>query len=179
MTSGGKAIVAGAVGGLVGTWAMNYVQRWWSLAADGAAPYSPGGKHDARDWQERSEGRNANEMAAEAVGERVVSRPLTQGERRAGARLVHFAFGTAMGAIYGARRGRSRHPSIGHGVGFGLALWAAADELTLPLIGLSAPAEERPAEMHLQAVAAHIVYGGVAELGRSAVMSLWSDNPAR
>jgi hypothetical protein len=151
---------------------MSQAQRWWTLAADGTPPQSAGGKHDARDWQERSEGQNANELAAEAVGERATGRPLTRAERRVGARLSHYAFGTAMGALYGAQRVRSRETSLRDGVAFGLAVWAIADELAMPILGLSRPTTRRPAGMHLQAAAAHLVYGGVTELTRGAIAHL-------
>ena len=59
-----KGILAGAAGGLVGTWAMSHAQRLWTKAADTRVPESAGGKHDARDWQERSEHQNSNELAA-------------------------------------------------------------------------------------------------------------------
>ena len=169
----GRALLSGAVGGFIGTWAMSHSQRWWTLAADGQPSRSSGGKHDARDWQERSEGQNANELVAQSIGERVTGRPLTPDERRVGAQLMHYAFGTAMGALYGASRARARDMSLSSGIAFGLALWAIADELAMPILGLSRPTTERPLEMHLQAAAAHIVYGGVAELTRAGVSRDW------
>jgi uncharacterized protein DUF1440 len=168
----GRAILAGAIGGFMGTWAMSHTQRWWTLAADGTPSQSAGGKHDARDWQERSEGQNANEQAAEAIGERATGRPLTPDERRVGAQIMHYAFGTAMGALYGAQRALSREIRLRDGIAFGLGLWAIADEMAMPLLGLSRSTRNRPAEMHLQAAAAHIVYGGVTELTRGTVTRL-------
>ena len=179
MTNHAKAILAGALGGLVGTWAMNHLQRWWTLAADGGPPQSAGGKHDARDWQERSEGQNSNEVAADVVGQRIAGRPLTPDDRRVGARLMHYAFGSAMGALYGPCRSRSESVSLRDGVAFGLVLWAAADELAMPLLGLSGPVTNRPLEMHLQAAAAHIAYGSVTELTRSATVGLAGANVDR
>jgi hypothetical protein len=167
-----KAMFAGAVGGFVGTWAMSHTQRWWTLAVDGTPSQSAGGRHDARDWQERSEGRNANELAADAVGESASGRRLTPGERRAGSQLSHYAFGTMMGALYGALRPRPSDISLRDGVAFGLGLWAIADEAAMPILGLSRSPAHRPVEMHLQAAAAHVVYGGVAELARGVVARL-------
>jgi len=63
----GIALAAGIVGGLAGTWVMNYTQRWWTLAVDGHPPHSAAGKHDARDWQERTERQNSNELAANRI----------------------------------------------------------------------------------------------------------------
>lgn len=54
---------------------MNYAPCLWTLSVDGEAPRSAGGKHDARDWQEREEGRNANELAAQAVATTLAAGP--------------------------------------------------------------------------------------------------------
>jgi hypothetical protein len=59
-----KGFVPSAIGGLIGTWAMSEAQRAWSRAADDEVPPSAGGTHDARDWQERDEHQNSNELAA-------------------------------------------------------------------------------------------------------------------
>ena len=77
-----KAILAGALGGLAGTWAMNEAQRGWTHVVDGDAPASAAGKHDARDWQERSEGRNSNEMAAQVIATTVIGRAAHIRQRR-------------------------------------------------------------------------------------------------
>src|SRR5688572_7463336 len=131
-----RGVLAGALGGLAGTWAMNHAQRFWTRAVDQDTPESAGGKHDARDWQERSEGQNSNELAAQAVGRRAIGRPLTRPELRVAAPLVHYSFGTAVGALYGAYAERQRRPRLLQGVGFGTTLWLVADEVVMPAIGL-------------------------------------------
>ena len=47
---------------------------------DGAAGESAGGRHDARDWQERSENQNANELAAQALARHTIGRRLRRDE---------------------------------------------------------------------------------------------------
>jgi uncharacterized membrane protein YagU involved in acid resistance len=146
---------------------MNYAQRLWTLAAAGRPPDSAAGKHDARDWQERIEHQNSNELAAQAAASVTLDRPLTRRELAVAAPVIHFSFGAAVGAVYGAyaeshRRRRS-------GAGLGTTLWLAADELAMPLLGLSRSTLRRPMEMHAQAFLAHLVYGVVAELVRRAV----------
>jgi hypothetical protein len=156
-----QGIAAGAVGGLVGSWAMSEVQRLWTCAVDGAAPESAGGRHDARDWQERSEHQNSNELAAEALAGYILGRRLTHEELRVAAPLMHYLFGTAVGAIYGAYAERRR--ADGSGAAFGTTVWLAADELAMPLLGLSGSTARRPLEMHVQSLAAHLVYGTATE----------------
>jgi putative membrane protein len=161
-----RAVFAGAIAGLVGTWAMSQAQRLWTLMVDGKAPQSAGGRHDARDWQERSEHRNSNELAAQAVARHVLGRRLTWQELRLAAPLSHYAFGAAMGAIYGPYAERRRARS---GAGFGIALWLAADQIAMPLLGLSRSTSRRPTEMQAQSLVAHLVYGAGTELTRRLV----------
>jgi hypothetical protein len=59
--------IGAALGGLAGTLAMNYAQRLWTVTAGERPPASAADLHDARDWQERSEHQNSNELAATAL----------------------------------------------------------------------------------------------------------------
>ena len=163
-----NGLLAGAVGGLAGTWAMSEAQRLWTEAVDGAAPESAAGKHDARDWQERSEGQNSNEIAAQAVATTVIGRRLEHDELAVGAALMHYTFGTAVGALYGAFAWR--YPRYASGLGLGLAVWLLADEIAMPLLGLSDSTLRRPAEKRMQSIAAHLVFGMTAERTRRAVI---------
>jgi hypothetical protein len=162
-----NGFVAGAVGGLIGTWAMSEAQRLWTHVVDGKAPESTGGRHDARDWQERSEHQNSNELAAQAIARYVLGRRLTKHELRVAAPLMHYVFGASVAAVYGAYAQRKQ--SQMSGVGFGTTVWLAADEIAMPLLGLSDSTSRRPFEMHLQSLAAHFVYGTVTEMTRRSV----------
>ena len=154
-------MLAGAIGGVAGSWAMSEAQRAWTHAVDGTAPVSAAGKHDARDWQKRTEGQNSNEIAAQLLATRFVGHRLEGGELAVAAALVHHTFGAAMGALYGAYL--TRHRRLDTGVGFGLTVWLLADEIAMPLLGLSGSTLRRPFEKHLQSIAAHIVFGMTTE----------------
>lgn len=154
-------MLAGAIGGLVGTWAMNEAQHLWTRAAGGRAPHSAGGRHDAREWQERSEHRNSNELAAQALARPLLGRPLTRQELAVAAPLAHFLFGATMGAVYGAYAERRRGSRVG--AAFGTTLWLGADQVAMPLLGLSEWPVRRGLEMQLQSLTAHLVYGTVTE----------------
>jgi putative membrane protein len=167
-----KGAVAGAIGGAAGTLAMNYFQAWWSRAVHGVEPESAAGKHDARDWQELAEGQNANEIAAQRLAVRALDRPLDARELEKGAKAVHFAFGTVMGGLYGAFWEFSPATRQMGGAAFGTAVWAAADEIAVPLLGLSRPTTEHPPQRHVHAFAAHIVYGVATEVVRRGVRAL-------
>ena len=143
----------------MGTLAMNIAQRAWTVLAGSPPRESAAGPHDARDWQERDEGQNSNELAAQALAS-LAGHRLTDRQLAIAAPAIHFAFGAAVGFAYGAiTAARDRHT----GVGLGTALWLTADEIAMPLLGLSGPTTRRPLEIHLQSLAAHLVYGVVTE----------------
>jgi uncharacterized membrane protein YagU involved in acid resistance len=171
----GAGIVAGVIGGLVGTWAMSEFQAFWSKTVSrdhDPDTASAGGRHDARDWQERIEGANANELAAQAVAEHTIDRSLTRKELELAAPAMHFAFGAAMGALYGGLYETSRGVRAMGGSGWGMAVWAGADGIAVPLLGLSRPKTEYPLETHAQSYAAHIVFGVTTEVVRRGVRAV-------
>jgi hypothetical protein len=167
-----KGALAGLIGGLAGTWAMNEFQRAWTYAVGDVPPQSAAGRHDARDWQERSEHQNSNEIAAQEVAVRAVGRPLRERELAVAAPLVHFAFGASVGALYGAWMEGAERPTLRHGIEFGTAVWAGADEVAMPVLGLSLPTTSRPGEMHLQSLASHLVFGATTEIVRRGIRRL-------
>ena len=171
-----KGALAGAIGGLAGTWAMSEFQGWWSRVVHGTEPKSAAGRHDARDWQEFAEGQNANELAAQAIASQTIDRPLTRQELPAAAAAVHYTFGATMGAFYGALSEMSPRASAGSGAGFGTAVWALADEVAIPLVGLSRPTTGQPPERHAHSFASHIVFGATTEIVRRGVRALLNGN---
>jgi uncharacterized membrane protein YagU involved in acid resistance len=80
---------------------------------------------------------------------------------------VHYAFGTAMGALYGLATEYAPMTHAGFGTVFGTLLFAVADELAVPLMGLSDAPAKYPATTHLRALASHVVYGASTEAVRS------------
>lgn len=148
---------------------MSEVQRLWTRVVEGDAPESAAGRHDARDWQERSEHHNSNELAAQAIAGFLLGRRLTEQELRVAAPLVHYLFGVTVGAIYGAYA--ERRQADASGAAFGTTVWLAADEIAMPLLGLSDSTIHRPLEMHLQSLFAHLAYGTATEMTRRSVQA--------
>jgi putative membrane protein len=167
-----QAILAGTVAGLAASWAMSEFQAWWSRKADGVEPRSAGGRHDARDWQERYEGQNANELVAEWVAEQTIDRPLARKELAVAAPAVHYAFGATMGAVYGGIVEAFPRVPVLSGAAWGSSVWIGADELAVPLLGLARRDVDYPVEAHLQSFTAHLVYGLTTELVYRAVRPL-------
>jgi uncharacterized membrane protein YagU involved in acid resistance len=97
------------------------------------------------------------EKTTEVTGEHV---ELDRGDRMALTTLVHFAFGTAAGAVYAATVG-SRPSSVFTGMAYGLAVWAFAYGVGLPSLGLHPAAAEDTKDRNAVLIASHAVWGAV------------------
>lgn len=156
-----KGVVAGLVGGLIGTIAMNEFQKAWSKTAQALQ----NGDH-AQSRQEEQESENATMKAAGKIA-RIGGRELTHEQKKKAGPIVHYGFGTLQGALYGAVTELTRTPGgFLPGILFGAALFALADEVAVPAMGLSGKPSETPASTHLYAAAAHCVYGMTTEFAR-------------
>lgn len=158
-----KGAVAGAAGGLIASWVVNQFQSGVSKLSEEFA-------HD-NDRKSRSGGDEETTVkTAEAISE-AAGHQLTQQEKQVAAPAVHYAFGSTMGALYGIAAELNPKSSAGWGAPFGAALWLGADELAVPVLGLSGPTDT-PVSTHASALAAHVVYGLTTEVVRRAVRSV-------
>jgi uncharacterized membrane protein YagU involved in acid resistance len=74
--------------------------------------------------------------------------------------VVHHAFGTAWGGVYGIMAASvPRLDTLRGGLGFGVAVWLSSDNLLLPLFRLSAWPQDYPVKTHAYALVAHFAYG--------------------
>jgi hypothetical protein len=143
-----KDALIGAVGGALGTFAMNQAQAL--LAKLGEVK------------QEDSQQEPATEVAARKLAEPAGVHLEGEQKKQAGD-AVHWGYGTLWGAIHGALHGRVPLAGKLFGVGFGLGLFLFGDELAVPLLRLAPPPQQVPVKTHLSALAAHLVYGTTAE----------------
>jgi hypothetical protein len=72
---------------------------------------------------------------------------------------VHWAYGVQWGIVLLLLR---RGPGPGFGLLYGAALWLLSDELLLWVLGIAKSPASYPPRTHLDALAAHCVYGLVA-----------------
>jgi uncharacterized membrane protein YagU involved in acid resistance len=72
-------------------------------------------------------------------------------------------------AAYGTLAENSSWVAAGAGTCYGTAVWAAADEVAMPALGLAWRDENYPLESHLQSLAAHLVFGFTTEMVRRGV----------
>lgn len=146
--------MAGAVAGLTASLAMNAFQLVWNTIAPPRRPATPDADADEED---------ATVKAARAISEGAFRHRLSAEEKLRAGSAMHYAFGSAVGATYGALA--ERHPEVtaGGGLPFGITFWLVADEIAVPALRLSKPASAYPLSVHAYALASHLVFGATAE----------------
>lgn len=179
-----KGLAAGLVGGIIASWTMNRFQAMWSRqevgvekphGAQGIKPYVeglgsdevtavravvPGGKQQQDD---------PTEKVARVVAEGVLDRTLKESEKEPAGEVVHYVFGIASGALYGGLAEVAPQVTAAAGLPFGAVFWLTADELAVPLFGLSKKPTEYPLSEHAYSLCSHLVYALTAEAVRRAV----------
>jgi len=159
-----KGLVAGVLGGIVASWAMDRFQYWW-LSFDGG---------DERHLQQTQRDENtvdepATVKTASAISAAVFGHSLTAKEKEIAGPAVHYAVGTTAGAVYGVAAEYQPNVTTLAGIPFGAAFWIVVDEGALPLLGLAKGPTTYPISIHAYALASHLVFGLTAEVVRSAV----------
>jgi uncharacterized membrane protein YagU involved in acid resistance len=162
-----KGLLAGMIGGLVGTIVMTEFQGAWSSASKKLESNGAAGKNRGRrNAQSEQENEDATMKAAGQIAS-VAGRQLSHEQKKKARPLVHYGFGTLQGAMYGAV---TELAGVSGGflpsLIFGAALFAAADEIALPALGLSGKPSEYPVSTHLYGLASHIVYELSTEIAR-------------
>ncbi len=174
-----KGLVAGLAAGLVASWTMNQFQAAWTRVTEGfEKPHgaqsmqpSEGGTPD-QSQEPKDEQDDATVKTAKAISEGIFGHKLTKSEKKPAGAVVHYAFGTATGGLYGAMAEVAPQVTVGAGIPFGAVFWAVADETAVPLLGLAKGPTAYPLSTHAYALASHLVYGLTAELSRRAVRNV-------
>jgi uncharacterized membrane protein YagU involved in acid resistance len=155
-------LLIGLAGGLIAAWTMNQFQTLWTKASEQVS-----GKTDPPEQHEQdrveAEAEDATMRAADGVSRSLFHRTLTKEEKKKAGPMVHYAFGSAMGALYGAAAEMFPDVTRGFGTGFGAALFAVADEIAVPAFGLSGKPTKAQFSSHLYGLASHLVYGATTE----------------
>ena len=168
-----KGLVAGAAGGLVGTIAMTQFQNAWRKVSEKRQPGDTRNEQSSKRKKTSEQGEDATMKAAGKLA-RTAGRELTREQRGKASPIIHYGFGTAMGALYGMametppRSVRSQRIPYFGGL-FGSAVFLGADEVAVPALGL-AGSSSSPSS-HLYGWASHMVYGVTAEFIRRQVRS--------
>jgi hypothetical protein len=161
----GQRWLIGFAGGLVASLAMNLFSRAVAAAGDGreAAGAAPGQDRQGRGVQPPQAEHAAEDDAAVRVGA-VAYRALTGNAPSRASRpwlgtAAHYAFGATVGACYAVMAKRLPVIRAGRGTAYGTAVWMVADEMVMPILGLSRGPRQLAAGVHAYALAGHWVYG--------------------
>ncbi|MGB7188992.1 MAG: DUF1440 domain-containing protein [Acidobacteriaceae bacterium] len=139
MTKRERSIVKGAIAGMIG-----------GLAGAGAKMLTE------KIFPPRTDGQPSPPVV---LVEQVTGRDLPEDSKTAAMQGIHWGFGAAAGAIYGAAV--EMEPSLGawKGAAFGLTLNKITHETVLPRMGLSRPKNEQPTQERISEWVSHAVYG--------------------
>ncbi len=171
-----KGLAAGLTAGLVAAWTMNQFQAAWTKKAQGfekphgAQSMQPSeGEYSDQTPEDKSQQDDATVKVARAISENVLGHCLEDHEERSAGAAVHYAFGIAIGGVYGAVAELAPQVTTALGLPFGVVFWIVADETVMPLLRLSkGPTQYSPAT-HAYALSSHLVYGAAAEITRRSV----------
>jgi putative membrane protein len=158
---------AGAVGGLAGSGAIVMFNHLIGRSENGERPHQH--RRNAASPNETDatiSDEPASMQVASLASERITGAPLGERGKQIGGSLIHYLFGASVGAVYGAAAEFQRGATANGGLPFGTAVWIAADELGLPLVGLARAPTEYPPARHLAAFASHLVFGATTEAVR-------------
>lgn len=148
-----KGLLAGALGGLIASFAMS---EFYSLLPH-AESYSQPDKEDS------------TVRTASAISQTVFHHELTPDRKTIAGAAVHYAFGTIMAAEFGVLVEFCGATRFGWGLPFGVAVWLGAHVITVPALGLSEPVTRAAPAAEAAEFAAHLVYGAVVEGVRRAL----------
>ncbi len=167
-----KGAAAGLIGGLVASWTMNQFQAGWSKAAE-KLKNRENGQQQEEQQESQAESEGPLEKVAGAVSRTVLRQEIDSDQRKKYGMVVHYAFGAAMGGIYGGFSELMPRARAGFGALYGTTLFAGADELALPALKLSQPPTRYPLSTHAYAFASHCVYGVTTEAVRRVIRRIW------
>jgi putative membrane protein len=130
-----KGAIAGAIGGLAGAGAKMLVEKIFPPRVKGQLPPSV------------------------ALAEQVAGHSLAEGQKQAALHGIHWGFGAAAGAVYGALV--EAEPSLGawKGAAFGVTLNKITHESLLPKLGVVPPKDEQRTQERMSEWVSHAVYG--------------------
>ncbi len=143
-----KGLLAGLVAGLVATAAKSCVEKFYPPRVHGE-PEPP-----------------------EVLAEMLAGHELDHDTKVYASEAIHWGFGAAAGAAYGALAEYFPAATAKEGATFGLTLMTLTHETALPAMGLSEDAGDQSARERTSEATSHLIYGLVAERVRSFVRKL-------
>jgi putative membrane protein len=161
----GRGLVAGVVGGLVASWVMNEFMAGPGQKLQQSLQSPEENERQAIESEGPQE--DATMKTADALVSTVTGgKHLSWEAREKAGPVVHYAFGSAVGALYGALAEIWPGVRAGFGTTFGSAVFTGADLIGVPLFHLGPSPDEQPLTTQASPLSAHVVYGVTTELVR-------------
>jgi putative membrane protein len=152
-------LMVGAMSGLAGAVMMTQFQNAWNKAP--VDMHEPATEPEAKSSEEQDE--DSTMKAAGKLSEEI-GRPLSREERKKAGPWVHYAFGTSLGAVFGAAAEMKRervhriNPVLA-GAAYGIAVFVAAHEIIVPALKLSSNPLKEPIPKQIAEFVSHLIYG--------------------
>jgi hypothetical protein len=140
---------------------MDQFQSLWSKASE-QMEEKP--KREQSQAGSQTDSEDATMKAADKLSRDLLDQPLTKEQKKQAGPVVHYVFGSAMGALYGIAS--ELLPDVatrGFGTVFGATLFVVADEIAVPMLGLADKPTETPLSSHVYGLVSHLVYGATTE----------------
>jgi uncharacterized membrane protein YagU involved in acid resistance len=152
-------IIVGSLSGLVGTILMTQFQILWKKASKEIQP--PNQKAQAK--HSDKEKKDSTVKTAEEIS-KAVGLEFTHAEKKKAGNLVHYVFGTSMGAMYGLLRETAPNTvqhmnSTVSGAGYGTLVFLGAHHIVVPALKLGSNPLSEPVPDQISEYLAHLVYG--------------------
>ena len=146
----------GIVAGTVATWLMDLVTTGLLESQSDATT--------AREEAARPNGKGAVENLVDQLEARL-GLSLDERQRTLLMEAIHFGLGAGPGAAYAVLRRRLPVLAAGHGLLYGVLLWAVNDEYLNTALGFAGPFEAYPLETHWRGLVGHAVLGVATDVG--------------
>ena len=161
-----RGLLAGLIGGAVGTFVLNLFQTASLKGTELAEQQIGDGKKYTKEQQGLLKGyEKAHTITAVQVAG-AAGITLSRKQRRNSPQVVEYAFGTLCGGIYGALAEVIPEVTTGFGTIYGATLFTGASEIVIPALGWIDPPTKRTPVQHLGGLAGNVVYGATTEAVR-------------
>jgi putative membrane protein len=156
-------LIVGAISGLAGTVVMTQFQNLWNKVSDEMEKPKPEEEAKRADEKKKAQKEDSTMKAAGKISKQI-GHPLSRNERKKAGPWVHYAFGTAVGAVFGLAAEMKpgtvrRFNPVLAGAGYGAAVFVAAHEILVPALKLSSNPLKEPIPNQIAEFVSHLIYG--------------------
>lgn len=149
-----KGLFYGIVAGIVASASMD---QYWAIVEKipGDRPEQKPKKGGKQQKDEPS-----TQIIADKVSEAVSGKEVPKRNKAAAGVGVHYITGAVFGGLFGIVAALRPRTGLLAGLFYGLLIWLFLDEMMLRALNIAPDPRKVPAEKHIEALGAHLVYGG-------------------